>query len=146
MHGALHIFDTASEIIKVRYNGDECLKTQISKKIKDGEFPIIVSEGTSEQKKSKIIQNAYLKHCFESLSQIEGSLIIFGTRLKKSDSHIKEAIQNSKITSIYIGLNKNDVELKKTINSFKYDFEKLGENAINFYDYNSVSVWKNKKI
>ncbi|MCI7485330.1 MAG: DUF4917 family protein, partial [Helicobacter sp.] len=86
LHGALHIFDSGDEIIKKTYSRTgKPLKEQIKDGLNNNRYPVFVSEGTSEQKKTKIIHNAYLNHCYKSLCAIGGNLIIFGTKLKSND-------------------------------------------------------------
>lgn len=147
LHGGLHIFDNKSEIIKNTYSRtDRTLKSQTLENLEQNIYPIFVSEGTSKQKKSKIIHNAYLNHCYKSLKSIgaktkDDSLIIFGTLLKMNDTHIREAILKNNINNIYIGVSSE--EESKEFDSFIEDIkeQELNKN-IYFYDYRTVKVWR----
>lgn len=141
LHGALHIFDDGNKIIKKTCSGNKlCLTKQITTELDNNRYPIFVSEGTSEQKKTKILHNAYLNHCYKSLSSIGGGdLVVFGTMLKSNDEHIQEAILKSKVKNIYFGvssLDKGKYELSGFIEKAK---EKKKE--VKFYNYKDVKIW-----
>lgn len=147
LHGGLHIFDNKSEIIKNTYSRTErTLKSQTLENLNKDIYPIFVSEGTSEQKKSKIIHNAYLNHCYKSLKSIgaktkDDALIIFGTLLKMNDTHIRDAILRNSVNNIYIGIYSED-----EITEFDDFIEFITENKLNknvyFYDSKTVKVWR----
>ncbi len=147
LHGALHIFDNKSEIIKNTYSRTErTLKEQTLENLNKDIYPVFVSEGTSEQKKAKIIHNAYLNHCYKSLGSIgakrkDTSLVLFGTLLKRNDTHIREAILKNNINNIYIGV-RNEDEAKE-FDSFIDTIQKDKLNKqVHFYDYRTVTTWR----
>jgi len=147
LHGGLHIFDNKSEIIKNTYSRTErTLKSQTLENLNKDIYPIFVSEGTSEQKLSKIIHNAYLNHCYKSLKGIgavrsDDSLILFGTLLKRNDIHIREAILKNNVNNIYIG-----VYSEEEVKEFDNFIEFIAKNELNknvyFYDSKTVKVWR----
>jgi hypothetical protein len=144
LHGALHIFDKKDKIIKNTFSRTEIpLKEQTLQNMENDVYPVFVSEGTSEQKKAKIIHNAYLNHCYKSLSSIgskNSSLIVFGTLLKTNDFHIREAILNNKVTNVYFGVGSDEEVL--ALQSFKDELSKARHSKnVYFYDYRTVSVW-----
>ncbi len=145
LHGGLHTFDNKSEIIKNTYSRtDRSLKEQTLENLNKDIYPIFVSEGTSEQKKAKIIHNAYLNHCYKSLSSIgtkNSSLVIFGTLLKRNDIHIRKAIVKSKVENIYIGV-VSESEARE-FDDFIEQISKLKKpKNVYFYDYRTVKVWR----
>ena len=142
LHGALHIFDSGNEIIKKTYSRTGIpLKEQIGEELNNNRYPVFVSEGTSEQKKTKILHNAYLNHCYKSLCAIGGDLVIFGTTLKSNDEHIQDAILKSKIKNIYFGVSDLD-KGKQELSDFIEKNKKLdNQKQISFYDYKSVKIW-----
>ncbi|EAK4846694.1 DUF4917 family protein [Campylobacter coli] len=143
LHGALHIFDSGDEIIKKTYlRTGRPLKEQITEELNSNRYPVFVSEGTSEQKKTKIIHNAYLNHCYKSLSSIGGNLIVFGTMLKSNDEHIQDAILKSRVTNIYFGVSSLE-KGQKDLNSFIEKNNNLEKNRkqIFFYNYRTVRIW-----
>lgn len=147
LHGALHIFDKKNKIIKNTYSRtDIALKEQTLQNLKEDIYPIFVSEGTSEQKHTKIIHNAYLNHCYKSLGTIGGTrdpsnLIVFGTLLKTNDEHIREIILSNKIKNIYFGISKE--EDKTLLEDFKKQLsEAKVPKQVFYYDYRTVKVWR----
>ena len=144
LHGALHIFDKKYKIIKNTYSRTAiALKEQTLKNLEQDIYPIFVSEGTSEQKKTKIIHNAYLNHCYKSLGSIgskNSSLVVFGTLLKRNDAHIREAILRNKVKNIYFGV-ASEEEISQ-LEEFKEALEKADRpRNVQFYDYKTISVW-----
>lgn len=151
LHGALHLFDNRDEIIKLTFSKTDIpLKQQIKSNLDKEVYPVFISEGTSSEKKEKIIHNAYLNHCYRSLRCISGNLVIFGTLLKMNDQHIQEAICHNKCENIYIGLFEPKTE-RKVLVPF---IEKLLKNPIHhgagkkatprnikFFDSRSVDIW-----
>jgi len=145
LHGALHIFDKKDKIIKNTYKRTErALREQTLENLDNEIYPIFVSEGTSYQKKSKILHNAYLNHCYRSLKSIgskrkDDHLIIFGTMLKTNDEHIQDAIIENSVKNIYIGVSSQD-----NIPEFTSFVERANKRykKVYFYDYRSVRVWR----
>lgn len=146
LHGALHIFDKKDKIIKNTYSRTSvALKEQTLRNLEQDIYPVFVSEGTSEQKKMKIIHNAYLNHCYKSLGVIgsknsNSSLVIFGTLLKRNDVHIREAILRNKVKNIYFGV-ASEAEINQ-LQEFKEELRKAYfPRNVHFYDYRTVNVW-----
>ena len=86
MHGALHIFDAGSEIQKYTWsNTGIALVDQILGALETDRYPIYVSEGTSQSKLDRIMHSSYLVRGYRSLSEVSGSLFIFGHSLQLTD-------------------------------------------------------------
>ncbi len=149
LHGGLHIFDSDDEIIKRTYNNaDINLIEQTRASLDEGKYPVFISEGTSEQKHTKIIHNAYLNHCFRSLKSIGKDLVVFGTLLKRSDRHIMNAILQSKVKNIFVGVSsvENAQHIEHAINAHNEQNPKR-KKQLHLYDYRTVDVWgKDKKV
>jgi len=148
LHGALHYFDADSEIIKKTYNNtDVPLVEQVRESLDEGKYPIFVSEGTSEQKITKILHSAYLNHCYKSLKTVgsakKSGLVIFGASLKENDNHILEAILQSKLINIYLGVSDAaaGAYLSERIDSFNRTVEEAKKKKLYLYDYQTVNVW-----
>lgn len=149
LHGALHIFDKQDEIIKNTYSRTQkTLREQTLENLNKSIYPIFISEGTANQKKAKIIHNSYLNNSFKTLRTLDkndkrfqknNALIIFGTMLKSNDDHIVEAILESQIQNVYIGI--GSLEKKSELS---YLETKLFENKrkLHFYDYKTLKVWR----
>ena len=113
LHGALHLFDTGSEVVKEQYDWNGYLLQNIAARLDQGEYPIFVTAGNGDEKLEHIRHNRYLSHCYDSLSAVDGSLVTFGFNFGQYDEHIIDAINRAakastkmppKLWSIYIGV------------------------------------------
>ncbi len=148
LHGALHYFDAGDEIIKKTYaNTDINIIDQVRESLKINIYPIFISEGTSEQKKTKILHSAYLNHCYKSLRSIGGDLVIFGASLKENDKHILDAIIESPIKRIYLGVSGEDAatHIRAAVDTHNADSDAKHKKELHLYDYKTVDVWGKSK-
>ena len=94
------------------------------------------------------MHNSYLTHCYEQLSEIDGSLISFGFNFGQYDDHIIEAINKAannglnvldgkKLYSIYIGVySEQDLDhIKKIEHKFRC--------KVNVYNAGTANIWTN---
>lgn len=106
LHGALHIFEgDAGRIFKVR-RGENNLLVDLRGMIGDGQLPLFVSEGTTEQKSERIAANLYLTHCLERFAltcRSDDVLFVYGHSLSEADAHIVNCIPAGAMTTIYLG-------------------------------------------
>ena len=152
MHGALHIFDAGSEVQKYTWcNTGIALVDQILEALESDRYPIYVSEGTSQSKLERIMHSGYLIRGYRSLSQISGSLFIFGHSLQANDEHVLKCIEESRVDKVLVSIfgdpNSEDnqriisrAESLSTgrINSKRNNPPKL---SVMFYDASSAKVW-----
>jgi len=75
VHGALHLFDTGIYIVKEEYDNEHVLLENVKARMGRKEYPIFVTAGNGEEKLSHIRHNRYLSYCYDTLSNIEGTLI-----------------------------------------------------------------------
>lgn len=145
LHGTLPIFDTGIDIIKEEYGGNKLLLENIEERLARGEYPVFVAAGNGEDKLNHIMHNRYLTFCYESLTEIEGSLVTFGFNFGDSDRHIIEAINiaakqgarvGNKLFSVYIGIYSEDVQ--RHIESIKHLFKC----KVNLFDAKTTRVWR----
>ena len=105
LHGALHLFDAGTELRKLTFNRTGvALVDQIREALGHNIYPLVVTEGTSNEKKRKILHSAYLNHAMRSFSSIQGSLFVFGLSLAPNDEHILRRIEKGKVTSLFVGI------------------------------------------
>ena len=115
LHGALHIFDADTSIKKNAWNRtDVGLIDQTRSALDSDYFPIFVTEGSSAEKKEKILHNPYLYTGFRQFSsdmsqssdkeKEKACLVIYGHSLDDSDNHILEAIYKGKVKSVYVSI------------------------------------------
>ena len=105
MHGALHIFDAGAEVQKYTWsNTGIALIDQIREALEADRYPIYVSEGTSPSKLDRVMHSSYLIRGYRSLSQISGSLFIFGHSLQSSDEHVLKCVEKSRVKNVFVSI------------------------------------------
>lgn len=149
LHGGLHIFDEGGKIIKETYNQLEggLLLDRINSRLDSGNYPIFVTDGNGDKKLKHIRRNRYLSNAYESLREIQGSLIVFGFSFSENDFHIIDAINQAagitstgkkipgKLLSVYIGV--YDENAKNYINSISDRFAV----KVNTFDSSNAGIW-----
>ena len=144
LHGALHIFDSGSEVVKEQYDQDNYLLKNISARLEEGSYPIFVTAGNGGEKLEHIRHNRYLSYCYDRLCTVDGSLVTFGFNFGPYDDHIIEAInkaakfgskQPPKLWSIYIGVysEADAVHIKSIENKFHL--------KVHIFDAKTANVW-----
>lgn len=146
LHGTLSIFDAGIDVIKEEYDGNYLLEN-IQARLNEAEYPVFVASGNGEEKLNHIMHNQYLSFCYETLSNIEGSLVTFGFNFGEYDHHIIDAINiatkhkkgkefKEKLWSIYIGVySEND---RKHIESIQDKFKC----KVNLFNAGTANVWR----
>lgn len=157
LHGGLHLFKKAQHTIKLVFRDKNIsLINQIRANLQNNYYPVFISEGTAEQKATKITENPYLNHCYRSLCKLRKDLVVFGTGLKRNDEHIKKAIINSDCPNIFIGV--ADTSKISEWAAFEHDFKSrtvlVGQGKgkkkiqqarnVYYYDYHTVDIWGHK--
>ncbi len=105
LHGALHIYDAGAELQKFTWSKTEvALVDQIKSSLAQREYPLIVTEGTSEQKKDRIQHSGFLNRAYRSFAEIGHSLFVYGHSLAENDEHLLKLIDNGKTRKIFIGI------------------------------------------
>lgn len=149
MHGALHIFDDRYEIKKFTWSKTNIsLIKQIKNALTSGIFPLVVTEGTSKDKKRKINHNAYLSKCYRSFIAVSKSLFTYGLSFSENDAHIVRAIEKGKVTNLYISIFEDPEEKanKQMINRVSSLVARRGEKKpleITYYNAKSAQLWRN---
>lgn len=139
LHGALHFFsDSRGHVFKLTRNNDTSLIKKVLQCILDEHYPLIIFEGSHKEKFKKINNYEYFWNSYNTLKNAKGSLFTLGTSLNEhSDRHIIDAIKNSQINQIFIGLYKEDSELYQNGISLKNE-----SRNINFFDSETAINWK----
>lgn len=89
LHGALHVFDTGTEVQKYTWvNTGVRLIDQIRDALSKGFFPLFVSEGTSAEKLERIRHSDYLSKAYRSFSEIQGTSSFMATHWRRTTSTI----------------------------------------------------------
>jgi hypothetical protein len=105
LHGALHLFDAKSEIIKYTWSKtDVPIVDQIRSALDEERYPLFVAEGDCPSKQERILHNAYLHKALRSFKSIcepaTGALVIFGHSLAANDQHVLRMIAEGKIPDV----------------------------------------------
>ncbi len=106
LHGALHLFDAGNELKKYTWtNTGIRLIDQIREALASNLFPLIVSEGTSAEKMTRIQHSNYLGRSYRSFAKIGGTLYIYGFAMGANDEHWLRLIQaNRSLKKLFVGL------------------------------------------
>ncbi|MCW5873294.1 MAG: DUF4917 family protein [Anaerolineales bacterium] len=147
MHGALHLFDTETELQKYTWvNTGIPLIPQIRQALDNHKYPLFVAEGTSDQKFARIRRSDYLYHCYKSLSRIGGDLFAYGFSFSENDAHIISQLKHSKVTGLYIGIygdinSDNNQQMLKRVNGMISDWGRKDPPGLFLFDSSSAKVW-----
>lgn len=144
LHGALYIFHHGLKGAKkvTKSEGNRPLLHQIKEMWKNSEEPMLVMGGLAQQEMVLILENDYLKHCYECLQKECGTLLVFGHSMGESDSHLLDAICRSKLEKVWLPVyEESDRERAKVW------FERLREYDKNVRLYNAKNMnWWNSKL
>lgn len=105
LHGAVHLVEKSNgRTKKLTANGIERLADLFDLDHPE-QFPLFISEGSSEWKLSRIKRNDYLRFSYEKLCKSTGNLVVIGHSLHKDhDQHIIDAINQSPLERIAISV------------------------------------------
>jgi hypothetical protein len=94
LHGGLHLYiDVFGRTIKRKAQQGQNLLDLFGTDF-NGAFPLIVSEGTSQDKLNAIRRSDYLSFAYEQFKKHSGPLVIFGAALNENyDHHLIDAIK-----------------------------------------------------
>ncbi len=147
LHGALHIYDAGHEIRKYTWcNTGESLINQIKDALNDGMYPLVVTEGSYEQKLEKIHKSDFLGKAYRSFAITKKPLFIYGHSMSESDKHIIKLIEKGKINCLMIGLygkpdEPNNRKIRQVANLMQ---SRRGSPRLDvyYYDAKSVNLWR----
>lgn len=157
-HGALHLFDAGAEIKKFTWAKTGIkLIDQVREALDYGLFPLIVTEGSSQDKKTRIMHSGYLSRTIRSFIPISGSLFIHGHSLADNDDHIISMIPETNINKLFISLmsepdapenEKKLLKIRSLIERRKKMLKKMNlrskktELEIHFYKASTANLWR----
>lgn len=148
LHGALHVFDTGTEIQKFTWSRTNIrLIEQIRDALQREYFPLFVAEGTTAEKVARIRHSDYLAKAYRSFSEIQHALFIFGHSLAENDDHYLKRIERGKVRHLYVGLHgAHDSSKNKKIIKRALAMPKARRGNIlldvSFYDTETTNVWR----
>jgi hypothetical protein len=105
LHGALHVFDTGTEVQKYTWvNTGVRLIEQIRDALNRNYFPLFVAEGSSAEKIARIRHSDYLAKAYRSFQSIGGALFVLGHSFAPNDEHFLKVIEKGKVQHLFVGL------------------------------------------
>lgn len=148
LHGALHLAQRERVVEKLsRAPSSVPLIHQINQRIRVGELPLIVVEGSALLKLRRIESSPYLYHAYDAFRCITDVLVIYGWNFNLQDQHLVDVIlRNPKLTEIWISLHgkpdeEKNQEMKARIGRRLAEAHRLGiatPAQIIYYDADSV--------
>lgn len=147
LHGSLHLYDSGPELTKITWSRTGIpLVDQIREALEEGRFPLIVTEGTSEDKVDKILHSAYLNHAIRSFGSIHGSLFLYGLSLAPNDAHLLRRIEEGSTSMMYVSIfgdpesNANQQVISRA-EALAQGRPAVRPLEVRFFDAQSAGVW-----
>jgi len=154
LHGALHLFDTGSEITKYTWSKtDKPIVEQIRDALEDDKYPLFVAEGSSKSKRTRILHNAYLHKAlrsFEACSKPAGNaIIIYGHSLADNDRHVLRCISKGACGDVLVSLygdpqsaaNKEAIKNAEALVEHRSGVRPKNPLNVTYFDAESANVW-----
>lgn len=151
LHGALHLYDAGAELKKFVWSKTEiALVDQIKSSLKKREYPLVVTEGSSEQKMDRIQHSGFLNRAYRSFSGIGGKLFIYGHSLAENDEHLLKLIDHGKTSQIFVGIygdpdSSPNQKVMARAHQFTEHRSKRNPAEVFFYDAETAHIWDGKK-
>ena len=98
LHGALHLLVDADGTTSKTRRSAATLLAQFDRRDPQnpGRRPLIVAEGTAQEKTAAIRANPYLNFALQRLAESRAPLVIFGLGLRTEDAHLIEALNSNR--------------------------------------------------
>lgn len=148
LHGAMHYYVEDQRLRKLELSKQNIIE-QLESNLLEGRYPLVVTEGSRDDKEARIARSGYLTYCHRRLARLSGALFIHGMAMSDNDRHILNPIANksSRIEALYVGLHggpstSND-GIRATVRELarkraKNDGREL---SFKFYQSETASVW-----
>ena len=144
-HGNLSLITDENGVDKKISQKGSPLLSCITDQWKNGTVPLIITEGSSKQKRQAIGRSAYLSHVFDHvIPQINSKLVIYGWSMRNFDQHIIDQINWLNINDVAISVYTKDNDYEEYCERIMKDLKKQNKNInITFFDASSPGCWKN---
>lgn len=151
LHGALHFFVDDRRLTKLNYRAHGSLVGALRGFLAEGDYPLVVTEGTRSEKEARIERSAYLRTALRRFGSLKGALFVHGVSMSPNDDHVLELVEaeTSEITALYVGVHgrEGEPDARKVIGRAKEIARHRGENGsvplrLVFYDAASANVWR----
>ncbi|BCH54766.1 DUF4917 family protein [Agrobacterium vitis] len=143
-HGTLFIFDKNGDAFKPKAK-DKTLIEIITEHMGNGDFPLFVSEGSSEQKLMAIRKSFYLNYAYEKIERQKDNFFTFGHSLDlQSDGHIfRKIAENKNVSNLYASYYDSEEALLGNLHHLLDAAKRDSTNPLNIHTFpaKSVSCW-----
>lgn len=151
LHGALHLYVKERRVRKLQYGQDGSVAEQMRENIAKGIYPLVVTEGTSDDKRAVIDRSAYLRTAHHRFDGLSGRLFLHGVSLSENDAHVTEGLAgaSSKVDALYVGLHgdptgRSAMRIQRRAKEIK-DLRRAEGGAklsVRFYNSATANVWR----
>jgi hypothetical protein len=135
LHGALHlVVGSSGNTWKLTQRDLDTLLDQFGKPIKGDPRarPLLVTEGSANDKLGAIEENVYLSHALAQLNRRDLPVVVFGSGLSEQDAHLVEALNENPDRPVAISMLKAP---KKELLARQVDiFGRLNAHPLLFFD------------
>ncbi|HEV7566341.1 MAG TPA: DUF4917 family protein [Microbacteriaceae bacterium] len=107
LHGGIHLRRAVDGMIyKERASSDtmQNLLDKFETSYAGDRTPLLVSEGTAEDKYRAITRASYLDFALRSLAEHDGGLVVFGCSLRGEDAHLVRAINEQPVSELAVSI------------------------------------------
>jgi uncharacterized protein DUF4917 len=148
LHGAVHFHVRDHRVRKLEW-ADGRLMDQLHLNLARGRYPLVVTEGSREDKEARIARSAYLTYCHYRLQRTGGTVFIHGMALSENDDHVLESLtyKESRVEHVYVGVfgppSKERTAVEARALGLAHERKANGgsELKVHLYDTGSADVW-----
>jgi hypothetical protein len=146
LHGAMHLYVEDHRVRKIQVPKGRMVD-QLRSNLQAGRYPLVVTEGSSQDKELRIGRSAYLTYCHKRLARSAGALFIHGWAMSDNDQHILDAITRSRIDAMYVGLHGAPSVATDTVRVKAQQLARARKTKggrplrVEFYDSGTAAVW-----
>lgn len=148
LHGAMHYYVEDHRLRKLEVSKANMIE-QLQSNLLEGRYPLVVTEGSRDDKWARIARSRYLAYCHRRLALLKGALFIHGMAMSDNDQHIIDTIaqKSSRIEALYVGLHggasRTSDGIRATVRDLARKRETNGGRALGykFYQSETAAVW-----
>ncbi len=156
LHGALHLFNYQDKTpVKIVKKGHQLslieLYTRLLKNYPESLDNLLVVEPSHDDKHTYISRNSYLKWCYNSLKQLDGSLIVYGCSMvdqnkRLKDHHLMDAMFDSNVLNLYLGFYGTESYSDKLILEKCKSLNNKRHNKVAVFEFSTkkFNIWNDK--
>jgi hypothetical protein len=142
LHGALHLFlDKERETLKRIVTSGTIINDIASTIRTRGQLPLFVSEGSATEKMARINSVPYLRHGYDKLKALKGSLFVYGHSIAENDYHLYNAIFGSDVDKLFVCVYRPDENLQNVKEKLAQFRERNDQIEVSYVDSATVQVW-----